>query len=168
MKTAPAHKIRQAALTLVLALAALTATVSPASAHTSSDLGSIAAASGGCGWSSGGYSVLDSRAVRLFGSGGYNSTQVGTVYLLWSGTYGENCVVTLKGSSSHGTSTQTEAILYVQTSGGETAYWDKDEYAHYAAVSRYTSGRCVAFYGNVRTRDGEWGHGGRDAWGNCG
>ncbi|WP_159943900.1 MULTISPECIES: hypothetical protein [unclassified Nocardiopsis] len=154
------NAIRRSAAALLLSTAAWCAAVSPASAHTSSDLGSIAFSSDGCGWTSGGHSVLDSQPVRT--SGG---TTVGRVYLLWNGANGHNCVVTLKGSGTHGSPHYTQAILDVQ---GRGTYTDADHYSHFAAVSAYARDRCVSFVGSIQHPTGGFAGGGREAYGFCG
>ncbi|OOC54092.1 MULTISPECIES: hypothetical protein [Nocardiopsis] len=156
--------IKNAAVAMAIASAALLLSPAAASAHT---LGDAARSSGGCGWASGSYTTLDSRPIRRWSGSGWNGAQTGTVYLLWSNTYQENCVVTLK-SHAHGTSTLTTAILYLYNPPEGDAYTDRGNYGHYAAVSRSAAGRCVRFHGSIDTTDGSTSQGTRTTWGNCG
>ncbi|RCV51570.1 hypothetical protein [Marinitenerispora sediminis] len=150
--------LRGAGAALALAATAIAVAAPPASAHS---IDEIVRSSAGCGWSSGGYDTLHKDAVRTS-----DGRTLGAVVLLWSGTYGENCVITQKTGSLHGVTSTTAAYLYIQ---GASTRHDIDDYAHYAAVSAPTAGRCVHYEGSIRTPDwSDVGFGGRDTWGNCG
>lgn len=164
LKEAPIERFRRTlartVLLPVLTAFALLSTALPASAHT---LDEAVRSSAGCKWSGGGYSVLDSDAVRLS-----SGTRVGSVYLLWSGTYQQNCVVTLRTGAAHGVVGTTAAYLYIQTSTGYRSEHDIDAYAHFAAVPAATRGVCVGYEGSVAF-GGNRGFGGRGTqWDNCG
>ncbi|MEV4070217.1 hypothetical protein ACGFJC_27125 [Nonomuraea fuscirosea] len=159
----PLRKIVNAsACTLLFVTAAIGLTATPASAHS---LSGAVRSPKGCGWSSGGYTTQDSRAVV-----NRKGTRYGRVYLLWSGKYGQNCVVTLK-SAWHGRATFTQAALFYRSSGSgaEDVVKDDGRLRHYAAVKQHTAGQCVRFYGAVSSggHGGPLAEGARDSWGNC-
>ncbi|CAM4146866.1 hypothetical protein NOGI109294_25980 [Nocardiopsis gilva] len=141
--------------------AGLLVSASPASAHT---VGQAVRAPAGCAWISGGYSTLDSSPVKTS-----SGTRYGTVYLLWSNEYRQNCVITRKTGSLHGTSTWTDATLYTQDGG---TYWNRGNLSHYAAATAAAAGKCVKYRGIIRSGKGSTGgtkaQGGRGSWGNCG
>jgi hypothetical protein len=148
-----------AALTATALVAGLTLVATPASAHS---LDTAVRASAGCGWSSGSYSIRDQRAVTNAAAG----VRLGTVYLLWHGGRGENCVVTRKTGSSHGTASQTSAIL---TRQGLSGVADIGQFSHYAAAAGFARNVCVKFLGTIKhPTTGVLAAGGRSTWGNCG
>ncbi|KIH99855.1 hypothetical protein LP52_04970 [Streptomonospora alba] len=134
------------ALIVSVIAAGVLVSASPASAHT---LNQAVRAPAGCAWLSGGYSQLDSDAVETS-----SGTRYGTVYLLWSNTYRQNCVVTRKTGSLHGTSTWTDATLYRQDGGSS---WNRSNFSHYAAASAATGGVCVKYRGIIRSGQGSSG-----------
>ncbi|NKY99601.1 hypothetical protein [Nocardiopsis alborubida] len=148
--------LARAGAALALTAATLFALSAPASAHT---LDQAARASAGCAWISGSYSTLHSSPVTTAGGATY-----GRVYLLWSSTYGQNCVVTLKTGSTHGTPTYTRASLYLQNGSGAH---ETGDYSHYAAASRAAAGVCVRYSGAIRGTTGTLATGGRSNWANC-
>lgn len=151
----------RAAMILSIVAAGALVSASPASAHT---VEQAVRAPAGCAWLSGGYSILHSDAVETS-----SGTRYGTVYLLWSNTYRQNCVITRKTGSLHGTSTWTDATLYIQNGGSS---WNRSNYSHYAAATAAAGGKCVAYRGIIRSGQGSSGgikaEGGRNSWGNCG
>ncbi|MFD9941230.1 hypothetical protein ACFWYW_44570 [Nonomuraea sp. NPDC059023] len=151
-----------AAGTLLLSAAVIGLAPAPAAAHS---LSAAVRSSQGCGWSSGGYKVQDSRSVV-----NRKGTRYGTVYLLWSSRYGQNCVVTLK-SAWHGRATFTQAALFYRSSGSGAEGVEEDDgrYRHYAAAKQNTAGQCVRFYGAISSggHGGPLAQGARNGWGNC-
>ncbi|CNF47489.1 Uncharacterised protein [Mycobacterium tuberculosis] len=95
----------------------------------------------------------------------------GNVYLEYNSATGYNCVATIK-SYWVGQPTGLTAYLIVQGAASDSA--DIGEYKYYAATQQKAAGKCVQYFGEIWTPDGDssvingrWSKG-NPQWGNCG
>ncbi len=109
-----------------------------------------------------GFSVVSdgSRAVKEV----HDGTVLGYVYLLYNNSTGYNCVATIK-TKYVGVATTVTAIVNIQ--GGSGGY-DSGQFKYYAKATTYGKGKCVSFWGGIRTTSASvYGEGSR-GYGNCG
>lgn len=142
--------LRRAVVAVSAAALALGLTAAPAAAHS---LGSAVTSSAGCGWDSD-YTILQGRDITTS-----DGDRIGRVYLLWNGSgtkSGHNCVVVRRLGPAHGTSSYTNAQLFIENGTGAQ---DPGQYSHYAAASERARGNCVQYSGYVEhPRTGDVGY----------